>query len=153
ELTSIRLAPLSKGGASGPMDLSKVAPDFRHRLLMHLSPGKGGFVFDNVRERGLQGSSGATDFGGLFVGFSCFLIAAALLLVGLLFRLNLDRRASEIGVLLAAGYRRGTVRRLLLAEGSLLALTGSLLGSAGALVYACLMLGLLRAWWPDSLDL
>ena len=57
------------------------------------------------------------DFGLLFLGFSLFLIAAALVLVGLLVRLGLDRRASEIGLLLATGYRTRTVRRLLLAEG------------------------------------
>jgi len=140
-------------GESSASDPSNEAGDFRHQLLVHLSPERGGFAFDDVRQRGLQGSSGATDFGGLFVGFSCFLIAAALLLVGLLFRLNLDRRASEIGVLLAAGYRRRTVRRLLLAEGSLLALSGGIFGLAGAVFYAWLMLGLLRAWWPGSLDL
>src|SRR4029077_17781516 len=81
-----------------------------------------------------------------------FLIAAALLLVGLLFRLNLDRRAAEVGLLLATGYRRGTVRWLLLGEGALLALLGGLAGLNGAVLYAWLMLGLLRAWWPGALD-
>src|SRR5207249_3240950 len=84
----------------------------------------------------------------LFLGFSFFLIAAALVLVGLLVRLNLDRRAGEVGLLLATGYRTRTVRRLLLTEGLILAVIGGLLGLAGAVGYAALMLRLLAALRP-----
>ena len=62
-------------------------------------------MFDPTCASGLLAASGGgTDFGMLFLAFSFFLIAAALLLVGLLFRLNLERRAREVGLLLAAGY-------------------------------------------------
>src|SRR5262249_45928264 len=74
----------------------------------------------------------------------------ALLLVGLLFRLNLDRRAPEIGLLLATGLRRGFVRRLLLAEGALLAAVGGIVGLVGAVGYAWLLLRFLTATWPGS---
>jgi ABC-type antimicrobial peptide transport system permease subunit len=142
QLTSIRLAPA---------DPEKVA-DFRKRLLEHLNPEDGGFVFDPVRERALKASAGGNDFGGLFLGFSFFLIVAALLLVGLLFRLNLDRRASEIGLLLATGYRRGTVFLLLLAEGAILAAVGGLMGTLLAVGYSRLLLDLLSQLWPGGLE-
>jgi ABC-type lipoprotein release transport system permease subunit len=153
QLTSIRLAPdvVQPDGASP--DLGKAETDFRQALLNHLHPEQGGLVFDDVRQRGLEESLGSTDFGGLFLGFSCFLIAAALLLVGLLFRLNLDRRAQEIGVLLATGYSRRTLRRLLLAEGIVLAVFGALFGLAGALFYAGWMLKFLALLWPGFLRL
>jgi ABC-type lipoprotein release transport system permease subunit len=152
-LTSIRLAPANAG--QQPADLRKTAADFRKELLANLEPDRGGFVFDNVRQRALKGGTGIVggmDFGWLLVCFSFFLIAAALLLVGLLFRLNLDRRASEVGLLLATGYRLGQVRRLLLAEGGLLAGIGALLGLFAAAGYAWLLLELLRAWWPGAMD-
>ena len=149
KLTSIRFAPEDW---KADTDLSDTAEAFHQRLRSHLRPEDGGFVFDPVLERGLQSAAGGTDFSGLFLGFSIFLIVAALLLVGLLFRLNIDRRAEEIGLLLAAGYRRGTVRWLLLAEGGLLSAAGGLVGLAGGLLYAWLMLELLRSWWPGSLD-
>jgi ABC-type antimicrobial peptide transport system permease subunit len=133
-------------------DLTKVADDFRAQLLEHLKPEQGGLVFESIRRRSLESSAGASDFGGLFLGFSFFLIAAALLLVGLLVRLNLDRRASEIGLLLASGFRRRTVRWLWLVEGGVLAAVGGLVGLLGALVYARLMLDYLRANWPGGLD-
>ncbi len=122
------------------------------RILSHLRPEQGGFVFDDVRAERLAASGGSQDFGVLLLGFSAFLIVAALLLVGLLFRLNLDRRASEIGLLLATGFRRGAVRRLLLAEGAVLAALGGMVGLAAAVGYAWLMLEFLAVRWPGGLD-
>src|SRR5262249_41741668 len=104
QMTSIRLAVAGSNYSPNTRALTAGPKELNWRLLQHLDPAEGGLVFDNVRERGLASSSGSTDFGGLFLGFSCFLIASALLLVGLLFRLNLDRRASEIGLLMATGY-------------------------------------------------
>jgi hypothetical protein len=91
-LTSIRLAPVTASQSQQPADLSQAADSFRRALLEHLQPEQGGFVFDNVRRRGLEASVGGPDFNLYFPGFSAFLIISALLLVGLLFRLNLDRR-------------------------------------------------------------
>jgi ABC-type lipoprotein release transport system permease subunit len=151
-LTSIRFAFVGGPSSQPFQDISHSGDDFARRLLAHLRPEQGGLTFDAVLDRGLAGSTGSTDFGGLFIGFSLFLIVASLLLVGLLYRLNMDRRAPEIGLLSAAGYRRRTIRRLLLAEGSLLAALGGVLGLAGAIAYAWLVLELFRAWWPGGLD-
>jgi ABC-type antimicrobial peptide transport system permease subunit len=147
--TSIRMVS-EKGG-----DLNTAFAAFRafdKSLLANLRPEDGGLVFEDVRERGLRASAGGTDFDGLFLGFSFFLIVAALLLVGLLFRLNMDRRAAEIGLLFASGYRRLKVVLLLLAEGTIVAAVGAAVGCLAALLYGWLLLALLRAWWPGSLD-
>jgi hypothetical protein len=98
----------------------------------------------------LEASSGSTDFGMLFLSFSFFLIVAALLLVGLLFRLNIDRRAAEIGLWRAVGFPQSSVRALLLIEGLILATVGALIGLAGAVAYADAMIRLLVALWPPS---
>lgn len=147
KLTSIRLA-----GPNADGDLSKLRETYRDRLLARLVPDQGGLVFDSIRQRGLEGSEGASDFGFLFLGFSFFLIAAALLLVGLLCRLNLERRSQEIGLLLAVGFRQRRLRRLLLAEGLVLALLGSALGLVLAYAFSWGMLELLQRLWPGGLD-
>ena len=139
-LTSIKLTSSDK-------------PAVARALLGHLKAEQGGFVFDSVRQRNLASSAGATDFGVLFLAFSFFLIVSALMLIGLLFRLNLDRRAREVGVLLAVGLRRGRLRTLLLLEGLILAVGGGAIGLGLAVVYASLMLDLLRARWPDGQSL
>ncbi len=126
---------------------------FPKALLAELKPQQGGFVFQPVRQQAIQASAGTTDFGLYFIYFSFFLIVSALLLVGLLVRLNIDRRASEMGLLLATGWAYRRVRWLLLAEGAVLAVVGSLLGLGGALFYAHAMLNLLAAKWPDGASL
>lgn len=141
-LTSIRIAPRS------PESLEADAAAFEKTLLSKLKPEDFGYVFQDVRARALAASKGSSDFGWLFVGFSFYLIAAALMLVGLLVRLNLEQRASEVGLLLAAGYRPQTIRRLWLSEGLIVAVGGGLLGLILAVGYGWLMLRLLAALWP-----
>ncbi len=106
-----------------------------------------GMTFRAVKRDGLAAAEGSTDFSGLFLAFSFFLILSALLLVGLLFSLSVERRAGEVGLLLAVGYPVRTVRRRLLFEGILLAGLGALLGLAGAVAYAWLLMAGLRSWW------
>ncbi len=106
-----------------------------------------GLAFQDVKRAGLTASDGSTDFAGLFLAFSFFLILSAVLLVGLLFSLAVERRSGELGLLLAVGYPVRTVRRRLLAEGAVLAGFGALLGLAGALGYVWLLLAGLRTWW------
>src|SRR5205085_2388966 len=108
------------------------------------------FRFDPIRERLFTASVGGNDFGMLFLGFSCFLIGAALMLVGLLFRLSLDRRAKELGLLLAAGFAVKQVRRLLLTEGLMLAVIGAGIGLLAGVAYNRLLLNVLLDLWPDT---
>ncbi|MBN9117688.1 MAG: ABC transporter permease [Planctomycetes bacterium] len=140
--TSVRVAP-----AGEPEDTIE---RLRRELPAHLGAEASEFRFDPIRERLLTASKGGTDFGGLFLGFSCFLIAAALMLVGLLFRLSLDRRAKEVGLLLAAGFAVKRVRRLLLTEGLIVAAVGAALGLAAGVAYNRLLLTVLLDLWPDS---
>ncbi len=143
ELTSIRLAP-----AKDDQALEAVQKEFRGRLRDTLPLAAGGFTLDPVRQRLLAASQGSNDFDVLFLGFSFFLIAAALLLVGLLVRLNLDRRAYEMGLLTATGFSVSSVRRLLLLEGLAVSGVGIVLGLLGAVGYAAGMLELFVALWP-----
>jgi putative ABC transport system permease protein len=144
KLTSMRLA-LTGGG-----DPTNDKEPFEASLLSHLRWLQAELTFLPVKEQSLKASGGSTDFAGLFLGFSAFLIAAALLLVGLLFRLNLDRRASEFGLLTAVGYRRWTIRWLLLGEGVLLAVAGTIVGCLAAVAYNYLLVRFLGAFWPGG---
>ena len=144
KITSLLLAPEDGG------DLQKSKIAFEAALLSHLNPDQAGLVFRPVKEQALKASNGSTDFAVLFVCFSFFLIVAALLLVGLLFRLNLDRRASEFGLLTAVGYRPWTITWLMLGEGALLAVVGSVVGCLAAVAYAALLVQFLGAVWPGG---
>ena len=103
-----------------------------------------------MKAQGLEAAAGTTDFAGLFVGFSLFLILSAAILIALLFRLGLERRASEVGLERALGLSPKQVRRLHLAEGMIVVLIGGIVGTAAAVGYAALMLWALRTLWVGA---
>ena len=88
------------------------------------------------RALALGASSGATDFGEYFTYFSFFIVVSALLLVVLFFRLGIEQRLRQIGILRATGYTQRHLRWMLSAEAVAVSLAGGLLGIAGALAYA-----------------
>jgi putative ABC transport system permease protein len=143
-MTSIRVRP--KEGQS----LADARDEYVQRLRAAADPLALGLTVMDVRAQGLQASRGATDFGEYFVYFSFFIVVSALLLVVLFFKLGIEQRVREVGLLRAVGFRPGIVRRLFLQEGVLLAVIGSALGIAGALGYAWLMMFGLRSWWVDA---
>lgn len=118
-----------------------------HNTLGNLAPADVGIRFETVRAEALRGASQSQDFGGLFIGFSFFLIGAALILMGLLFRFGLEQRVKEVGTLLALGFTAGRVRKLFLLEGAAVAFVGSVIGAVGGVFYARAMLyGLTTVW-------
>jgi ABC-type lipoprotein release transport system permease subunit len=144
ELTSLRVAPKSGG-------VEEFTERFRDRFRLELKPAEQGLAFRSVKAEGLQAAAGTTDFGGLFLGFSLFLILSAAILIGLLFRLGVDRRAKETGLLLATGLGPRQVRRLLLWEGGVVTTLGVLLGLLLAVAYARLMVHGLKTWWVGAI--
>jgi putative ABC transport system permease protein len=119
-------------------------------LLANLRPDEVGLRFEAVREQALKAAAQAQDFGQLFLGFSIFLVVAALLLMALLFQFGLEQRAGEIGTLLALGFTPRQVRRLFLLEGAMLGLIGSVLGMLGGIAYAKAMLWGLTTTWRSA---
>lgn len=144
--TSIRFYPPADA------NLAIVADKLRDALNRALTAKDLGVEFRDLRAEFREGAKGSTDFSGLFIGFSFFLIASAAGLILLLFRLGIERRANEVGLLTALGYTRKHIRKLLLSEGAIIAGAGALLGVIGAIFYAWLMLEGLRNWWSDAVN-
>ncbi|HEV3142558.1 MAG TPA: FtsX-like permease family protein, partial [Gemmataceae bacterium] len=148
KLTSIRLAVPDEDSAK--VNWEERTNGFKKVLHEELRPEEGGFMWQDLRARADAASEGGQDYGMLFLSFSFFLIVSALMLTGLLVQLNLQRRASEIGLLLATGWSRMRVLLLLLVEILLLSLIGSLLGLLLAIAFGQGMLALMARLWPDA---
>lgn len=119
-------------------------------IRQNLDPATASLHFQPVRASALQAVAQAQDFGGLFIGFSFFLIVAALILMALLFQFGIEQRATEVGTLLALGFTPKQVRRLLLGEGLLIAVLGGVVGLIGGVWYAHAMLLGLSTLWRDA---
>src|SRR6185369_2925486 len=144
KLTSIRIE--SPSGQLAPETVNNYSESLRKSL----DPALTGFQVVPVRDQGQAASRGATDFGEYFLYFSFFLVVAALMLTTLFFKLGIEQRAREIGTLQAIGFSDGTIRRLFLVEGTVLAGVGSLLGLVGAVAYAAFLMFGLRTWWVGA---
>ena len=143
-LTSVRLFP----GVGEDLESAQVRYGFA--LRERLDPLAGGFVVYPARALALEASSGATDFGLYFIYFSFFLVVSALLLAGLFFRLGVEQRLRELGVLRAIGFSVATIRRVFLGEAFCLSVLGGAVGVVGAVGYAELIMWGLRTWWVDA---
>jgi len=108
-----------------------------------------GMVVEPIREAGIDAARNGTDFSGLFIGLSFFILAAAILLTALLFRLNLETRSSEVGVLSALGFRERQVRRFFLLEGLVVSLTGGMIGILLSLAFTASVFKVLNSLWFD----
>lgn len=142
------------GNRFGTLTAIRGAADLGERLEQQLpralDPAALGLFFSDVRESALATGAAATDFGGLFLGLSFFLVVAALILTALLFVFGVEQRAGEIGTLLALGLPPRQVRRWFLSEALLLATLGGLAGAGLGLAYTRAVLYGLGTLWRGA---
>ncbi|MFA5326976.1 MAG: ABC transporter permease [Prolixibacteraceae bacterium] len=134
--TAIRISGLKKA-------------EFETQLLSGMSPAQLGYQIQNAKTDGLSAAGNGTDFGGLFIGLSFFVLFAAVLLAFLLFKLYLEFRKSEIGTLVALGFSFRTIRKLFVTEASVFVLMGILLGIPFSIFYNYLILNAINTIWVD----
>jgi len=126
-----------------------IKAEFEKQLLAGLLPAQLGFEIKDVKNDGLAAASGGTDFGGLFIGLSFFVLFASVLLAFLLFKLYLGFRKTEIGTLSALGFSFSAIRKLFVSEASIFVLVGILLGIPFSIFYNSLILKAINTIWVD----
>jgi len=144
-VSSLRLAPPA-GVTAGAL-----AQTLASTIPRTIGPAAAGLAVREVRAEALAAGRGATDFASLFLAFSIFLLAAALLLVALLEGLAVEARAREVGLLGALGFPARAVRRRFLVEAGAVSALGVFVGLAGAVGFAAVMLHGLRTWWVGAI--
>ncbi|MFC1560887.1 FtsX-like permease family protein [Candidatus Latescibacterota bacterium] len=121
----------------------------RENLTKAIDPVCLGFYFHDVKNEGLLASAQSVDFAQLFLGLSFFIIIAALLLTGLLYLFNSEQRSEEIGLFLALGFTKKSIKHIMLLEGLILVIIGSLLGAVCGVVYNQIVLLALKSIWKN----
>ena len=120
------------------------------KLLSKLDPNDAGLNFQTVRSQADASVNNAMDFGQLFLYFSFFLVAAAVMLISLLFQFTMEKRTRETGTLLAIGIPARWVRRMLLLEGGLIAVAGCVVGAFAGTFFAKALLNALSNNWKEA---
>jgi ABC-type lipoprotein release transport system permease subunit len=136
--------------ATDANEADTAAARIRTRLREAIDPLATGLAVRDVRAEGRSASRGATDFGEYFVYFSFFLVVSALVLAALFFKLGIEQRGREVGLLRAVGLAPRQVWRIFATEGALLAAVGGAFGVLAAIGYADLLMRALGSWWVDA---
>jgi len=114
-----------------------------------ISPADLGMSVQPIREQGVHAAENGTDFSGLFIGLSFFLLIAAIVLTALLFRLNLETRSSQVGLLTAIGFQQKQVRSFYLWEGLVISVFGGVIGLVVSVFYTRIVFRILNSLWFD----
>ncbi len=144
KVSSFRVSP------SANMDQAEL----ERRILEELrkSTAEQGFMMTPLRSNQMRAASGTTPFDMLFLSLSFFVIISALLLVSLLFRLGIEQRADQLGLLAAMGWSPKKIHGLLMREAALTSLIGSSIGIGLGFGYAYLMILGLKTWWVGAVS-
>jgi ABC-type lipoprotein release transport system permease subunit len=126
------------------------AKTLQSKILASIEPWQAGFVIQDIGQAARKSAGATTDFGGLSVGLSMFLILASLILAGLVWSFGLSRRAGQLGILRATGFTQGQAGWIFLLEESPVILTAVVLGAAGGLLYTRWMIGRLNSIWAGA---
>ena len=148
--TSMRIA--TSAGSEKPTEeqLNSIANRLAFEILRQLKPAELGMMFRPVRAEGLHAAVGANDFTQLFIGFSFFLILSAIILASLMFRLGIQQRLSQLGLLNAVGWTGQQIQRLFIFEGLAVCIVGAVAGAVAAVFFARLMIYGLTTWWVGA---
>lgn len=143
-VTSLRFRVAPEG------DAGETAAALANEIRSTIPPQAMGVSTYPARRLALEASTGATDFAEYFTYFSFFLVVSALMLAVLFFKLGVEQRLRQIGIMRAAGYPISVIRKMLVAEAVLLAIVGALLGILGAIAYAHVIVHGLKTWWVGA---
>jgi len=100
-----------------------------------------------IRDQLVSSASAMDIFLQMFLAFGTITIAAAILFVASTFRMMIDGRRSELGMLLSIGISRNRIMKDLLAEGMVYATIAGLIGlTIGWIMTGALVLGLDTVW-------
>jgi putative ABC transport system permease protein len=124
--------------------------EFERSIMQKLKPSENGLLFTSAYGEGKIAAANSTDFGGLFLSLSFFIIVSGLLLMAMIFSVHTHARLTETGVLSAMGFRKGQIIRILLAESAFVAGLAGILGSFAGIGYNRLLLLGLNTLWQDS---
>ena len=129
--------------------ITKEKPEINGRKIPGDALSAIGVTFINVKSQGLFAAANGTDFGGLFLGLSFFIIAGGLLLTVLMFSFHIEQRKRETATLKALGFTTQRISRLIMPEMIPVTVAGIVIGIALGIGYNNLVFYALNSLWSD----
>ena len=117
-----------------------------------LEPSLAGMQVLDFSGEAMAAAKSPVDFGMLFLSMSFFLILAAVALVAMLFRFNVEQRTEEGALLSAVGIGAKKITRWRLGEAFCVVLGGAVIGAALAVGFCALVLKVIASIWGEGMS-
>ena len=101
-------------------------------------------------EQAKEAAKSPVDFAILFLAMSFFLIIAAVALVTMLFRFNVEQRAEEGALLSAVGIPVKKISNWRMGEAFFVVLAGAIVGTLLAVIFCTIVLKVISSIWGDG---
>ena len=101
-------------------------------------------------EQAKEAAKSPVDFAILFLAMSFFLIIAAIALVTMLFRFNVEQRAEEGALLSAVGIPVKKISNWRMGEAFFVVLAGAIVGTLLAVIFCTIVLKVISSIWGDG---
>ncbi|HAN77086.1 MAG TPA: hypothetical protein DCQ31_04560 [Bacteroidales bacterium] len=129
-------------------DSAKILAAIKQTIL----PEQLGFAIISAKELANKAALGSVDFAQLFLSLGFFIIAAALMLIYLIYGLNLKHRSSEFELQMRIGFSKKQIFKLQLLEIMGITVFSALLGTLLSIPYSYLMVGALNSVWYGAVQ-
>ncbi|MDB4365054.1 ABC transporter permease, partial [Akkermansiaceae bacterium] len=115
-----------------------------------LEPSLAGMEVMDFSEQAKEAAKSPVDFAILFLAMSFFLIIAAIALVTMLFRFNVEQRAEEGALLTAVGIPVKKISNWRMGEAFFVVLAGAIVGTLLAVIFCTIVLKVISSIWGDG---
>lgn len=115
-----------------------------------LEPSLAGMEVMDFSEQAKEAAKSPVDFAILFLAMSFFLIIAAIALVTMLFRFNVEQRAEEGALLSAVGIPVKKISNWRMGEAFFVVLAGAIVGTLLAVIFCTIVLKVISSIWGDG---
>lgn len=115
-----------------------------------LDPSLAGMQVIPFSSQANESAKSPVDFAMLFLAMSFFLIIAAVALVAMLFRFNVEQRAEEGALLSAVGIPVKKISKWRMGEAFFVVLAGAIIGVLLAIIFCTIVLKVISSIWGDG---
>ncbi len=115
-----------------------------------LKPSLAGMRVMDFSDQAKEAAKSPVDFAILFLAMSFFLIIAAIALVTMLFRFNVEQRAEEGALLSAVGIPVKKISNWRMGEAFFVVLAGAIVGTLLAVIFCTIVLKVISSIWGDG---
>ncbi|MDG2400151.1 MAG: hypothetical protein P8M04_06235 [Akkermansiaceae bacterium] len=116
-----------------------------------LDPSLAGMQVIDFSTQAEESAKSPVDFAVLFLAMSFFLIIAAVALVAMLFRFNVEQRAEEGALLSAVGISVKKISNWRMGEAFFVVLAGAIIGALFAMLFCTIVLKVISSIWGDGI--